>query len=82
MKIYTLSDQDVGAREFKKRPKMVLGLRVSKSIFVLSSYRARRDKNWYIDFTMGQNVVFGDYWRKYENLTELVEILKEKKKEK
>ena len=82
MKVYTLSDQDVGVKEFKKRPKMVLGLRVSKSIFVLSSYRARRDKNWYIDFTVGQNVVFGDYWRKYENLTELVEILKEKKKEK
>jgi len=82
MKIYPLSDYNVGARVFRKRPKMVLGLSMSKNIFVLSSYRARRDPNWYLDFTLGLNAVFGDYWQKYKRLTELVEILREKKNEK
>jgi hypothetical protein len=79
MKIYPLSDQNVGTRTLKKRPKMVLGLHISKNIFVLSNYRARRDQNWYLEFTLGLNAVFGDCWRKYEKLTELVEVLREKK---
>jgi hypothetical protein len=79
MKIYTLNEQDVGVREFKKRPKMVLGLRINGSVFVLTSYRAKRNKDWYLEFALGRNAVFGDFLKKYEKLAELLEILKERK---
>jgi hypothetical protein len=61
---------------------MILGLRVNRRVFVLTSYRARRDKNWYLEFSLGRNAVFGDFFQKYEKLIELAEILKEKKNEK
>jgi hypothetical protein len=79
MKIYALNEQDVGVREFKKRPKMILGLRINRSVFVLTSYRARQNKDWYLEFALGRNAVFGDFFQKYEKLMELAEILREKK---
>jgi hypothetical protein len=77
MKIYSLGVQDVGARESKKRPKMLWGLRISKTRFTLSAYRTRRDEDWCLYFILGQEAIFDDSWRKYEKLEKLTEALKE-----
>jgi hypothetical protein len=77
MKIYSLGVQDVGAREFKKRPKMLWGLRISKTRFILSACRERNDENWCIHFALGKETIFDNHWRKYEKLEKLTEVLKE-----
>jgi hypothetical protein len=58
---------------------MILGLRVNSSVLTLTGYRASRNQNWYLEFVLGRNVVFGDFFKKYEKLAELVEVLKERK---